>query len=167
MGPAVPRSLRRRDRSSGLPIQEVPGKPRKPLGAEVNPLLQIQQKRHAAGVEHRPTSDRRPYFAFLVPSPTTDPIPEEIEKRNFYTFKMALDQVAACMEDGVLEKDDPLETAITVWAELHGLVTLYRTGRFGEDPEQFRATYRHSVRRVLRGLMTEEALRQSQETAKR
>lgn len=96
-------------------------------------------------------------FAFLVPSPDTAGIPEEIEKRDFGTFKLALEQVAACMEQGLLKKDDPLETAIIVWAEVHGLVTLYRTGRFGDEPENFRTIYRQAVRRMLRGMMTEEA----------
>jgi AcrR family transcriptional regulator len=100
------------------------------------------------------------YFeiAFLVPSQDVEAIPDEIEKRNFGTFKLALAQVSACMEQGYLKKDDPLETAIIVWAAVHGLVTLYRTGRFGAEPEQFRAVYRLSVRRMLRDMMTEEGL---------
>ncbi len=96
-------------------------------------------------------------FAFLVPSPETEPIPQEIDKRNFSTFKVAIEQVAACIEQGILGEDDPLETSIIVWAEVHGLVTLYRTGRFGGSPEHFREIYRRAVRRMLRGLMTEEA----------
>lgn len=103
-------------------------------------------------------------FAFLVPSPEIEPIPQEIDKRNFSTFKVAIEQVGACIEQGILRKDDPLETAIMVWAEVHGLVTLYRTGRFGGSPEHFRAIYRRSVQRMLRGLMTEEALLRASET---
>ena len=47
--------------------------------------------------------------------------------------------------------DDPLETAVTIWAEVHGLITLFRTGRFGQDAEVFRGIYRQSVDRMLRG----------------
>lgn len=106
------------------------------------------------------------YFeiAFLVPSHDVKAIPEEIERRNFGTFKLALAQVAACMEQGLLKKDDPLETAIIVWAAVHGLVTLYRTGRFGAEPEQFKMVYRLSVRRMLRDMMTEEGLVHVRET---
>jgi len=103
-------------------------------------------------------------IAFLIPSQDVEAIPEEIEKRNFGTFKLALAQVAACMDQGFLKKDDPLESAIIVWAAVHGLVTLYRTGRFGAEPEQFRMVYRLSVRRMLRDMMTEEGRIHARET---
>jgi hypothetical protein len=45
-----------------------------------------------------------------------------------------------------------METAITIWAEVHGLVTLYRTGRLGADENVFRTIYRRAVERVLKGL---------------
>lgn len=106
-------------------------------------------------------------FAFLAPPQKIDSIPEEIEKRNWGTFKLAIEQVAACMEQGFLQKDDPLGAAITIWAEVHGLVTLLRTGRFGVEPDGFRTIYRQCVRRVLRGMMTAEALARERETASR
>ena len=56
------------------------------------------------------------------------------------------------MEQGFLRRDDPLETAITVWAEVHGLVSLYRMQRFGQDVEVFMETYRHAVNRLLKAL---------------
>ncbi len=97
-------------------------------------------------------------FAFMIPSLKVEQIPAEIEKRNWRTFRLAIEQVVACMEQGVLRRDDPLETAITIWAEVHGLITLFRTGRLAMDDQQFRPVYRRAVRRVLHGLMTEEAL---------
>jgi hypothetical protein len=42
-----------------------------------------------------------------------------------------------------------------IWAEVHGLVTLYRTGRMGPDAEQFRYIYSTSVDRMFKGLRTE------------
>ena len=56
------------------------------------------------------------------------------------------------MEEGVFRKSDPLETAIMIWAEAHGLVTLFRMERVGESPEQFRAIFRRTIRRLLDGL---------------
>ncbi len=92
-------------------------------------------------------------FAFLAPpSRALGQLSEEIARGNWVTFKMAVEQVAACMADGVLVKDDPMETAVTIWAEVHGLVTLYRTGRFGTDERAFRRIYRQSVDRLLGGL---------------
>ncbi len=40
-----------------------------------------------------------------------------------------------------------------VWAEVHGLVVLFRTGRFGQDADSFQETYCTSVNRILKGLM--------------
>ena len=91
-------------------------------------------------------------FAFLVPNPTLNPMADEIARPDWDTFRLAIEQVAACTEAGIFPAEDPLETAVTIWAELHGLITLYRTGRFGQDPELFREVYRQSVDRMLRGL---------------
>ena len=91
-------------------------------------------------------------FAFLVPSRNMADIPEEIQRHNWTTFGMAVEQVAMCMEQGVFRQEDPLETSILLWATVHGLVILYRTERFGPDPEQFRQTYRKVVDRLLDAL---------------
>jgi AcrR family transcriptional regulator len=93
-------------------------------------------------------------FAFLIPSPDISRFSEEISRPDWSTFRFAVEQVAACIEDGSLARDDPLYTAITIWAEVHGLVTLYRTGRFGPDAALFRQIYRQSVSRLLQGLQT-------------
>jgi AcrR family transcriptional regulator len=92
-------------------------------------------------------------FAFLVPNPNSNAMADEIARPDWDTFRLAIEQVAACAEAGVFPKDDPLETAVTIWAEVHGLVTLFRTGRFGQDPELFRQIYRAAVDRMFRGLM--------------
>jgi AcrR family transcriptional regulator len=91
-------------------------------------------------------------FAFLIPSPGPRHVAEEIAHPEWDTFRLAVEQVAACAAAGEFPEGDPLETAIVIWAEVHGLITLYRTGRFGPNPETFRAVYRQSVDRLLRGL---------------
>jgi len=40
-----------------------------------------------------------------------------------------------------------------LWAHTHGLVALYRAGRFSYDEAQFRMFYEASLQRLLRGLM--------------
>jgi AcrR family transcriptional regulator len=101
--------------------------------------------------------ERPRYFdsAFRVPAPGVSGFKDEIEKRKWETFRLALEQVAACMEQGLFQRDDPLQVAVTVWAEAHGLVTLYRTGRFGQDAGAFRALYRGCMERLMRGLRAE------------
>ena len=91
-------------------------------------------------------------FAFLVPNPSMNPVADEIARPDWDTFRLAVEQIAECAEAGIFPPDNPLETAVTVWAEVHGLIILYRTGRFGQDAELFREVYRQSVDRMLRGL---------------
>lgn len=91
-------------------------------------------------------------FAFLVPSRTVSHMSEEIARHGMETFGFALQQVGLCMEQGTFKKDDPLETAILIWAEVHGLVTLFKMKRFGPDETEFRRIYRGAVDRLLRGL---------------
>jgi len=93
------------------------------------------------------------YFdlAFLVPAPNTR-ISEELERHNRATFKMAVEQVAACMELGILRRGDPIETAIFIWSTAHGLVTLHRMNRFGDDVPRFRHLYHAAIEQAIRGL---------------
>jgi AcrR family transcriptional regulator len=99
------------------------------------------------------------YFdlAFLVPSHGMK-IEAELSRHNRSTFMFAVQQVHLCMEQGVFRKDDPLETAIMVWAEAHGLVTLFRMERFGENADQFRAIFKRTIQRLLDGLKPDENL---------
>ena len=91
-------------------------------------------------------------YAFTVPTRSLDQFPEEIAKNQWDVFRMAVEQIEACMDQGIFRRDDPMATAITVWAEVHGLVTLYRMGRFDQDSDRFTVTYRKSVSRLLDGL---------------
>jgi AcrR family transcriptional regulator len=96
------------------------------------------------------------YFdlAFLVPGSHTR-IAEELERHNRATFKLAVEQVAACMEMGIFRRGDPIETAVFLWSTAHGLVTLMRMNRFGNDVEQFRRLYHTTIQQALQGLRPE------------
>ena len=99
------------------------------------------------------------YFnlAFLTPDPKIESLPQEVSRPMWDTFRMSIDQVVGCMASGEFERDDPLSTAIMIWAEVHGLVTLYRTGRMGPNAEQFRFVYSSSVDRMFKGLRAKSA----------
>ena len=56
------------------------------------------------------------------------------------------------MAQGVFKKADPAETAIMLWAEAHGLITLFKMHRFGPDAELFKIIYRRSIDRLFDGL---------------
>jgi AcrR family transcriptional regulator len=93
------------------------------------------------------------YFdlAFMVPSASTR-MSEELERQNRATFKMAIEQVAACMQIGVFRPGDPIETAIYLWSTAHGMVTLHRMNRFGGDAEQFGRFYRGAIEQAMQAL---------------
>lgn len=91
-------------------------------------------------------------FAFLVPGRSSRQIAEELEQHNRATFRLAVEQVATCMRRGIFREDDPLDTAILVWATVHGLITLHRMDRFGVGESGFREIYRRAVDRLLAGL---------------
>jgi AcrR family transcriptional regulator len=91
-------------------------------------------------------------FAFLTPSHDIDRLADELAKPHAATFRIAIDVVADCIRDGTFAESDPLEAGILLWAEAHGLVTLFRTGRFGDDETMFRQIYRRLIHRVIEGL---------------
>ena len=91
-------------------------------------------------------------FAFMIPSRSINDVRTELSEKNWVTFNLALEQIGACMESGVFRKDEPLGTAITMWAGVYGLIALHRMHRFGPDDELFRQIYKASVTRMLDGL---------------
>jgi AcrR family transcriptional regulator len=93
-------------------------------------------------------------FAFLVPSHGIR-FSEELSRHNRATFMFAVQQVHLCMEEGIFKRSDPLETAIMLWAEAHGLVTLFRMERFGDNADQFLPIFKRSIGRLLDGLKNE------------
>jgi len=98
------------------------------------------------------------YFdlAFLVPSPAGR-MSEELNRHNREVFRMAIEQVALCMETGLFKKGDPIETAVFLWSSAHGLVTLNRMNHFGDDVEAFRLMYHASIERAIAALRTDAA----------
>ena len=76
----------------------------------------------------------------------------DLDARRAATFQFLVDRVTECMEAGLLRRDDPTEAALTTWAHSHGLVTLYFTGKFGDDTDSFRELYNRSCERFCRGL---------------
>lgn len=64
-----------------------------------------------------------------------------------------IDRLRECMETGALRRDiDPLLAGVTLWAHVHGLISLHRQGRFEGDDAVFRSVFEASVKLVLDGL---------------
>lgn len=90
--------------------------------------------------------------AFSVRRADARQYPEDFRAGRSPTLSIAADAVAEAMRAGVLREDDAWDVAMTLWAHTHGLVALYRAGRFSYDEAQFRRFYEASLQRLLEGL---------------
>jgi AcrR family transcriptional regulator len=69
-------------------------------------------------------------------------------------FAFLVDRVRECVDAGALRAGDPTELAVTIWAHVHGLVSLRLAGHFqtlGGDDE-FSRIYSRSVAALVDGL---------------
>jgi len=80
--------------------------------------------------------------------------PEDFRARRSPTLNVVADVVAEAQRGGVLRDGDAWDIAMTLWAHTHGLIALYRAGRFSYDEREFRAFYEASLGRLLDGLKT-------------
>jgi len=91
-------------------------------------------------------------FMFLLPRTGVRRYPDDFRQRESATFNILLDIVSETIEGGEFRQDDVLETSLTIWAHVHGFVSLYRCGRFGDHPVRFRRSFRRSLQRLFEGL---------------
>jgi len=91
-------------------------------------------------------------YAFSVRRDDARRFPEDFRDRQSPTLTVVADALAEGMREGVLRKDDPWDLAMTLWAHAHGLVALYRAGRFSYDEKQFRAFYLGSLGKLIHGI---------------
>ncbi|HWX67821.1 MAG TPA: TetR/AcrR family transcriptional regulator [Rhodanobacter sp.] len=90
--------------------------------------------------------------AFSVSRDDARRFPEDFRARQSPTLNVVADAVAEGVRLGVLKQDDPWDVAMSLWAHAHGLVALYRAGRFSYDETQFRKFYFESIRRMIDGI---------------
>lgn len=88
-------------------------------------------------------------FMDAVPTPV-DPASRGAAWEDAVTFRFLVDRIRDCAADGVLAVDDAEDAALTVWAHVHGLVSLHLAGKLPSDDDRFRAIYRRSVRDLAR-----------------
>jgi AcrR family transcriptional regulator len=91
-------------------------------------------------------------FMFLLPRADVRRYPEDFRRRESATFNILLDVVSETIDNGEFRQDDALATSLTIWAHVHGFVSLYRCGRFGDHPVRFRRSFRRSLERLFDGL---------------
>lgn len=79
-------------------------------------------------------------------------IPEDIEATGCAVHQFWIDRVRECMEAGILKRDDPATTAVTIWAHAHGMVQLYHQGHFRMSADEFRVFFEASGARLMAGV---------------
>lgn len=89
---------------------------------------------------------------FMAPRPTLARDCEPDAPKNAATFHFLADRVRECMEAGLLKQDEPEAVALAIWAQVHGLVSLYLSGALGVPEAAFREAYHASVSRLFAGL---------------
>jgi AcrR family transcriptional regulator len=91
-------------------------------------------------------------YVFSRPREDARRYPEDFRARRSPTLNPLADAVAKWMDESVIERDDPWEVTLELWAHTHGYVALYRAGRFSLSPEEFKELVHRSMRRLFRGL---------------
>ena len=121
---------------------------RKEGGDVVARLLAIQRIYLDYALAHPHLFDH----AFSIRREDARRYPEDFRARRSPTLNVAADVVLEAQQAGLLRAGDPWDLAMTLWAQSHGLISLYRAGRFSYDEREFRSFYEASLARVLDGL---------------
>lgn len=90
--------------------------------------------------------------AFSVRRDDARRFPDDFRAGGSPTFNVVHDAVVEAQQAGILGDGDPWDIAMTLWAHSHGLIALYRAGRFSYDDRRFETYYRESLERLLDGL---------------
>ena len=90
--------------------------------------------------------------AFSMPRERARRFPEDFRARRSPTLNVVADVVLEAQQAGRLRPGDAWDIAMTLWAHTHGLIALYRAGRFSYDEREFRRFYEASLARLLRGI---------------
>lgn len=91
-------------------------------------------------------------YVFSEPRPGARRFPKDFRARRSPTLNLVADALTEGMRSGEIHRGDVWEMALHVWAHVHGYVALYRAGRIALSPSEFRALYRRSAARLVRGL---------------
>jgi AcrR family transcriptional regulator len=91
---------------------------------------------------------------FLVKRDGARRYPLDFKAGRSPTASLMADAVLAGMKNGELLNDDVWEIVFEMGALSHGLIMLYLGGRIALGERSFRALYRRSFKRYLRGIST-------------
>jgi AcrR family transcriptional regulator len=103
--------------------------------------------------------DHPQIFRYMFSSHRADAFafPHDLKGGKSPTFNVLLAVVSELMGRQVLRSDDVAETALSIWAHAHGLITLYLSGRITAPRATFQELYMRSLDRLLHGLAARTA----------
>ena len=78
--------------------------------------------------------------------------PTDLTRGKSPTLNVLNEVVTNLMQAGVLAQDDVSETSLTIWAQAHGLVSLYLSERIKMPRKAFRDLYMRCLNRLWVGL---------------
>jgi AcrR family transcriptional regulator len=98
--------------------------------------------------------DHPQIFRYMFSSQRADAFafPHDLKESKSPTFNILLGVVSELMERRVLRPDDVAETALSIWAHAHGLISLYLSGRLVAPRAAFQGLYLRSLDRLVHGL---------------
>jgi AcrR family transcriptional regulator len=98
--------------------------------------------------------DHPQLFRYMFSSHRTDAFafPQDLKRNKSPPFSILHTVVSQLMDRGVFQRDGVGETALSIWAHAHGLITLYLSGRINVPRTAFRKLYMRSLDRLLHGL---------------
>lgn len=111
-------------------------------------LLQAMENYLDYAVQHPHLFD----YAYSVARSDARRFPEDFRARLSPTFNVVADLLAEGMRRGLLREGDPWDIAMTLWGQAHGLISLFRAGRFSYSEAQFRAFYLQSLGVLFNGI---------------
>jgi AcrR family transcriptional regulator len=112
--------------------------------------------------EARFVASGRQYLAFALEHPRSyavmfmEHVPQSPDRKgpqgwlDVATFRFLVDRIRECAAAGALRTDDPEDLALTTWAHVHGLVSLFLAGKLAVDREEFERIYLRSIVAVMR-----------------
>lgn len=81
----------------------------------------------------------RDYALMFMQSVAGDPCAGAPAWRDAATFRFLVDRIAECTAAGLMPPGDPELLALSLWAHIHGLVSLYLAQKLALDEAAFRA----------------------------
>ncbi len=103
--------------------------------------------------------DHSAYYRVMFMTPCDElgyvAVPERTADSIAPTFRFLMDRVRECIDNGDLADDDLESLSATIWAHLHGLVSLHLAAHLSREQwtrQDFLAFYDASVRRLVEGL---------------